>query len=126
MGPSGCGKSTLLNLMGMLDSPSSGSYVFNGQEVAGLSEGQLAEVRKANIGFIFQSFNLVDELTVRENVELALALPRRPRRRAQAPRRRGDGPGRHRATARGTARASCRAASSSASRSPARSSPSPS
>jgi len=72
MGPSGCGKSTLLNLMGMLDSPSSGSYVFNGQEVAGLSEGQLANVRKANIGFIFQSFNLVDELSVRENIELAL------------------------------------------------------
>ncbi len=72
MGPSGCGKSTLLNMIGMLDSPSSGSYVFNGQEVAGLSESKLAEVRKANIGFIFQSFNLVDELSVRDNVELAL------------------------------------------------------
>jgi len=72
MGPSGCGKSTLLNLMGMLDSPTSGSYMFNGQEVAGLRESRLAEVRKANIGFIFQSFNLVDELSVRENVELAL------------------------------------------------------
>ncbi|WP_221713168.1 ABC transporter ATP-binding protein [Sphingobium xanthum] len=72
MGPSGCGKSTLLNLIGMLDSPSSGSYVFNGQEVAGLSEGQLSQTRKENIGFIFQSFNLVDELSVRENVELAL------------------------------------------------------
>src|SRR3546814_9258066 len=72
MGPSGCGKSTLLNLMGMLDSPSSGSYVFDGKEVAGLPESRLAEVRKASIGFIFQSFNLVDELTVRENVELAL------------------------------------------------------
>ena len=72
MGPSGCGKSTLLNVIGMLDSPTSGSYVFNGQEVAGLAEGQLAEVRKKNIGFIFQSFNLVDELSVRENVELAL------------------------------------------------------
>ena len=72
MGPSGCGKSTLLNLIGMLDSPSSGSYVFNGKEVAGLSESKLSEVRKANIGFIFQSFNLVDELSVRENVELAL------------------------------------------------------
>src|SRR6188472_1044856 len=72
MGPSGCGKSTLLNVMGMLDSPTGGSYVFNGQEVAGLSEGQLADTRKSNIGFIFQSFNLVDELTVRENVELAL------------------------------------------------------
>ena len=72
MGPSGCGKSTMLNVMGMLDSPTSGSYVFNGREVAGLSESQLADTRKSNIGFIFQSFNLVDELTVRENVELAL------------------------------------------------------
>jgi putative ABC transport system ATP-binding protein len=72
MGPSGCGKSTLLNMIGMLDSPSSGSYVFNGREVAGLSESKLADVRKENIGFIFQSFNLVDELTVRDNVELAL------------------------------------------------------
>ncbi len=72
MGPSGCGKSTLLNLIGMLDSPSSGSYMFNGQEVAGLSEASLSETRKENIGFIFQSFNLVDELSVRENVELAL------------------------------------------------------
>ena len=72
MGPSGCGKSTLLNVMGMLDSPTSGSYIFDGKEVAGLSEAQLAETRKRYIGFIFQSFNLVDELTVRENVELAL------------------------------------------------------
>ncbi|QNQ08236.1 ABC transporter ATP-binding protein [Sphingomonas alpina] len=72
MGPSGCGKSTLLNLMGMLDTPSSGSYVFNGTEVAGLGEAKLAAFRKANIGFIFQSFNLVDELSVRENIELAL------------------------------------------------------
>ena len=72
MGPSGCGKSTLLNIIGMLDSPSSGSYLFNGQEMAGLSESRLADVRKQNIGFIFQSFNLVDELSVRENVELAL------------------------------------------------------
>ena len=72
MGPSGCGKSTLLNVMGMLDSPTEGSYIFDGKEVAGLSEAQLADTRKRNIGFIFQSFNLVDELTVRENVELAL------------------------------------------------------
>ena len=72
MGPSGCGKSTLLNVIGMLDSPTSGSYVLNEQEVAGKSEAQLADVRKKNIGFIFQSFNLVDELTVRENIELAL------------------------------------------------------
>ncbi len=84
MGPSGCGKSTLLNVIGMLDSPSSGSYVFNGQEVAGLPEGKLADVRKKNIGFIFQSFNLVDELSVRENVELALLyhdVPASERRR---------------------------------------------
>jgi putative ABC transport system ATP-binding protein len=72
MGPSGCGKSTLLNVIGMLDSPSSGSYVFNGTEVAGLTESKLADFRKRNIGFIFQSFNLVDELSVRENIELAL------------------------------------------------------
>jgi putative ABC transport system ATP-binding protein len=72
MGPSGCGKSTLLNMIGMLDSPSSGSYVFNSKEVAGLSESKLADVRKESIGFIFQSFNLVDELSVRDNVELAL------------------------------------------------------
>ena len=72
MGPSGCGKSTLLNVIGMLDSPTSGSYVFNGTEVAKLSESRLADFRKRNIGFIFQSFNLVDELSVRENIELAL------------------------------------------------------
>ncbi|HEX8193421.1 MAG TPA: ABC transporter ATP-binding protein [Allosphingosinicella sp.] len=84
MGPSGCGKSTLLNVLGMLDSPSSGSYVFNGTEVAGLPEAKLADFRKRNIGFIFQSFNLVDELTVRENVELALLyhdVPAAERRR---------------------------------------------
>ena len=61
MGPSGCGKSTLLNVIGMLDSPSSGSYVFNGVEVGNKSEAELASIRKENIGFIFQSFNLVDE-----------------------------------------------------------------
>jgi putative ABC transport system ATP-binding protein len=72
MGPSGCGKSTLLNVIGMLDSPTSGSYMFNGTEVAKLSESRLADFRKRNIGFIFQSFNLVDELSVRENIELAL------------------------------------------------------
>jgi putative ABC transport system ATP-binding protein len=72
MGPSGCGKSTLLNVVGMLDSPTSGSYVFDEVEVAGLPESKLADFRKKNIGFIFQSFNLVDELSVRENIELAL------------------------------------------------------
>jgi putative ABC transport system ATP-binding protein len=72
MGPSGCGKSTLLNVIGMLDSPTSGSYRFDGVEIGGLPEARLAEARKQNIGFIFQSFNLVDELSVSENIELAL------------------------------------------------------
>jgi putative ABC transport system ATP-binding protein len=72
MGPSGCGKSTLLNIIGMLDTPSGGSYVFKGTDIAGYGENQLADLRKSNIGFIFQSFNLIDELTVFENVELAL------------------------------------------------------
>ncbi len=72
MGPSGCGKSTLLNIIGMLDSPSSGEYYFLGDEIAHASEKQLANIRKRNIGFIFQSFNLIEELTVFENVELAL------------------------------------------------------
>lgn len=72
MGPSGCGKSTLLNIVGMLDNPTSGSFWFNGEEVAGYGENKLSEIRKRNIGFIFQSFNLIDELTVRENIELAL------------------------------------------------------
>ncbi|MBO6576651.1 MAG: ABC transporter ATP-binding protein [Rhodothermales bacterium] len=72
MGPSGCGKSTLLNILGLLDSPSKGSYDFNGTEVATLSERQRAQLRKGNIGFVFQSFNLIDELTVYENVELPL------------------------------------------------------
>ena len=83
MGPSGCGKSTLLNILGMLDSPTEGSYQFDGAEIAGLSESALADVRKRNIGFIFQSFNLVDELTVAENIELALlyhAIPASTRR----------------------------------------------
>jgi len=72
MGPSGCGKSTLLNTIGMLDSPSSGDYVFDGENVAGYSESQLSVIRKKNIGFIFQNFNLIDELTVAENIEMAL------------------------------------------------------
>ncbi|WP_126174082.1 ABC transporter ATP-binding protein [Altericroceibacterium xinjiangense] len=84
MGPSGCGKSTLLNIIGLLDTPTSGSYRFADQEMAGLSESRLAQMRKAHIGFIFQSFNLIDELTVRENVELALLyhdIPGEERRR---------------------------------------------
>jgi len=72
MGPSGCGKSTLLNILGLLDDPDGGSFQFNGIEVAGFNERQRANLRKHNIGFVFQSFNLIDELTVYENVELPL------------------------------------------------------
>ncbi len=72
MGPSGCGKSTLLNILGLLDNPTSGSMRFLDREVSGFSERQRANTRKANIGFVFQSFNLIDELTVYENVELPL------------------------------------------------------
>lgn len=80
MGPSGCGKSTLLNVMGMLDSPSSGRFNFQGEEVGRYAETQLADIRKRNIGFIFQSFNLVDELTVLENVALPLLYQKMPGR----------------------------------------------
>jgi len=72
MGPSGCGKSTLLNILGLLDDPDGGSFEFNGIEVAGYNERKRAELRKHNIGFVFQSFNLIEELTVYENVELPL------------------------------------------------------
>jgi putative ABC transport system ATP-binding protein len=84
MGPSGCGKSTLLNVMGLLDSPSEGSYQFFGEEVAGEPERRLTQLRRDNIGFVFQSFNLIDDLTVAENVEVALiyrGVPRPERRR---------------------------------------------
>lgn len=72
MGPSGCGKSTLLNILGLLDNPTAGSYLFNGTEVAKLKERDRTIFRKGNIGFVFQSFNLIDELNVYENVELPL------------------------------------------------------
>ncbi len=72
MGPSGCGKSTLLNIVGLLDNPSSGELWFNDTEVSKYTERQRTNMRKANIGFVFQSFNLIDELTVFENVELPL------------------------------------------------------
>mgnify|MGYP001375675211 FL=1 len=72
MGPSGCGKSTLLNIIGLLDNPSGGEFFFNGTEVSKFREKQRTNMRKANIGFVFQSFNLIDELTVYENVELPL------------------------------------------------------
>lgn len=72
MGPSGCGKSTLLNIIGLLDNPSNGSYFFDGTDVANFRESQRTNLRKGNIGFVFQSFNLIDELNVFENVELPL------------------------------------------------------
>ena len=72
MGPSGCGKSTLLNMIGLLDRPTGGTYALEGREVAALPENALTDIRKRRIGFIFQNFNLIDELSVRENVELAL------------------------------------------------------
>jgi putative ABC transport system ATP-binding protein len=84
MGPSGCGKTTLLNIVGMLDTPSSGRYTVGGLEVSEASESRLAEIRKGNVGFVFQSFNLVDHLTVCENVELPLRylkIPADQRRR---------------------------------------------
>ena len=72
MGPSGCGKTTLLNIMGLLDNPSEGNYLFDGVEVARLKESQRTTLRKGKIGFVFQSFNLIDELTVEQNVEMPL------------------------------------------------------
>jgi putative ABC transport system ATP-binding protein len=72
MGPSGCGKSTLLNIVGMLDNPSDGDYFFFDENIASYNESQRSSLRKHNIGFIFQSFNLIDELSVAENIELAL------------------------------------------------------
>ena len=84
MGPSGCGKTTLLNIVGMLDSPSSGRYMVAGADVSQASESRLADIRKGNVGFVFQSFHLVDYLTVYENVELPLRyleIPSGQRRR---------------------------------------------
>jgi len=83
MGPSVCGKSTLLNIVGMIDSPSGGEYWFNGEEVGSRSENELVDVRKHNIGFIFQNFNLIDDLSVHENVDLPLlylSISRKERR----------------------------------------------
>ena len=78
MGPSGCGKSTLLNTLGLLDTPTSGSYEFFGEEVARRSERELTALRRDRIGFVFQSFNLIDDLTVAENVEVALLYRKVP------------------------------------------------
>ena len=87
MGPSGCGKSTLLNILGLLDNPTGGSYLLDGQDVGQLRESQRTKVRKGQIGFVFQSFNLIDELSVEENVELPLVylgVPKKERRQRVA------------------------------------------
>jgi putative ABC transport system ATP-binding protein len=81
MGPSGCGKSTFLNIVGMIDSPSAGEYFFCGEDIARLPERRLVNLRKRCLGFVFQSFNLIDELTVYENVELPLLYQNVPRSR---------------------------------------------
>ncbi|MBN1567354.1 MAG: ABC transporter ATP-binding protein [Acidobacteria bacterium] len=78
MGPSGCGKSTLLNIFGLLDNPTEGTYQFAGDEVSRCSEKERADLRKGNIGFVFQSFNLIDELTIYENIELPLLYLKTP------------------------------------------------
>lgn len=78
MGPSGCGKSTLLNILGLIDSPSAGSYWFRGEDVARCSEEELTLYRRGGVGFVFQNFNLIDDLTVSENVEVALLYLRVP------------------------------------------------
>ncbi|WP_452224992.1 ABC transporter ATP-binding protein [Lacinutrix chionoecetis] len=78
MGTSGCGKSTLLNIIGLLDTPNDGSYLFDGEEVANYNEKQRSGIRKANIGFVFQNFNLIDELSVFENLELPLIYNKVP------------------------------------------------
>ena len=84
MGPSGCGKTTLLNIMGLLDSPTNGKYQLDGSEVSHLKESQLIKLRKGQIGFVFQNFNLIDELSVYENVELPLTylgVPKKERKK---------------------------------------------
>ena len=78
MGPSGCGKSTLLNILGLLDNPTEGTYILNGKDVSKLKENDRTDIRKGTIGFVFQSFNLIDELNVYENIELPLLYMKTP------------------------------------------------
>jgi putative ABC transport system ATP-binding protein len=84
MGPSGCGKSTLLNVVGMIDTPSDGEYLFSGEDIARYPESRLVEIRRRHLGFVFQSFNLIDDLTVFENIELPLLYQKVPRARRRA------------------------------------------
>lgn len=80
MGPSGCGKSTLLNILGLLDTPTQGTYLLNGKDVSQMSEDERTDLRKGRLGFVFQSFNLIDELNVTENVELPLLYMQCPKK----------------------------------------------
>jgi len=84
MGPSGCGKSTLLNILGTIDKPTSGQYLFKDRDLTALPEAELARLRRDNLGFVFQSFNLIDELTIAENVELGVLYRRLPGRERRA------------------------------------------
>ncbi|NJO68428.1 MAG: ABC transporter ATP-binding protein, partial [Bacteroidetes bacterium] len=84
MGPSGCGKSTLLNIVGLLDNPTKGNFWFDGTDFANFRENQRTHLRKGNIGFVFQSFNLIDELSVWENVELPLLYLQKPSKERKA------------------------------------------
>jgi putative ABC transport system ATP-binding protein len=84
MGPSGCGKSTLLNILGTIDKPTSGQYLFKDRDLTALPEAELARLRRDNLGFVFQSFNLIDELTIAENVELGVLYRRLPARERRA------------------------------------------
>ncbi|MET0660475.1 MAG: ABC transporter ATP-binding protein [Steroidobacteraceae bacterium] len=84
MGPSGCGKSTLLNIVGMIDTPNGGEYLFCGENVAAYTESRLVEIRRRHLGFVFQSFNLIDDLTVFENIELPLLYQNVPRAKRKA------------------------------------------
>ncbi len=107
-GPSGCGKSTLLSILGLLDSPTDGKYLLNGQEVADLPMSQRARVRNREIGFIFQSFNLIGDLTVFENVELPLIYRGHEGQRATGARQRGPRTRRHGASRQASAVAALR------------------